>query len=307
MSPDESTRPLKTAPVVRARWPRLLARLLVFNLLLVFVPLAGALYLGTYEKQLLRLQERSMVQQGRLVAASLAGPEDPTAEDAERLLRNLQRRTESRLRVLDRDARLLADSSLLGPRREPGSEVSDEARGPRPPALPLRRRPGVDLPTPVRTARSGARRGGVLRLRSTVPGRRGERCARRSLRSRDASVDRRAALGDALFGDSDRARGGGHRRGAGLPVDLPDPLGALRGETESVQGRARLGGRRRRPQPRPGGDDRAPDRPAASAGGDPARSPRSPAGRLRRLRAPGRDRRSGARPPGAEPSDSAAT
>ena len=37
--------------------------MLAFNLLLVFLPAAGFLYLGVYETQLLRAQEHSMVQQ----------------------------------------------------------------------------------------------------------------------------------------------------------------------------------------------------------------------------------------------------
>ena len=46
-------------------------RLLAFNLLLVFLPLFGFLYLDVYEHQLLRAQERSMVQQARLLAHRL--------------------------------------------------------------------------------------------------------------------------------------------------------------------------------------------------------------------------------------------
>jgi len=106
---------------LRSRWPRLLVRLFAFNLLLVFVPILGVLYLGTYETQLLRWQERSMVQQGRLVAAALAGTEPPTVEDAELLLTNLRQRTESRIRILDADALLLADTSRLGPQRDPAA------------------------------------------------------------------------------------------------------------------------------------------------------------------------------------------
>ena len=48
-------------------------RLLAFNLLLVFLPLFGFIYLDVYEHQLLRAQERSMVQQARLLAAATPG------------------------------------------------------------------------------------------------------------------------------------------------------------------------------------------------------------------------------------------
>ncbi|MFY9825115.1 MAG: ATP-binding protein [Thermoanaerobaculia bacterium] len=104
---------------MRLRLPsRISIRLLLFNVLLVFLPVAGFLYLGIYEQQLLEDQERSMVQQGRLLAAALAeGPLDP--KGAEALLRRLDQRTESRLRIFGLGAQgqivLLADSSQLGP------------------------------------------------------------------------------------------------------------------------------------------------------------------------------------------------
>jgi two-component system sensor histidine kinase ChvG len=95
-------------------------RLLLFNVLLVFLPAAGFFYLGVYESELLEAQERAMVQQGRLAAAALAGgagrPEIDPAE-AVRLLARLQGRTEMRLRVVDRAGRLLADSARLVPPR----------------------------------------------------------------------------------------------------------------------------------------------------------------------------------------------
>jgi two-component system sensor histidine kinase ChvG len=96
---------------------RLRTRLLVFNLLLVFVPVGGLLLLGPYERQLLESQERAMVRQGRLAAAALAAGGAADAASARRLLVELDRRSESRLRVVDRDGNLLADSSVLGPKR----------------------------------------------------------------------------------------------------------------------------------------------------------------------------------------------
>jgi two-component system sensor histidine kinase ChvG len=104
---------------------RLWARLLAFNVLLVFLPVAGFLYLDVYERELLTAQERAMVQQGRLTAAALAGSAgvtagatiDPAAASA--LLHRLDRRVEARLRVVDGKGRLLADSSLPGPAESP--------------------------------------------------------------------------------------------------------------------------------------------------------------------------------------------
>ena len=103
---------------------RISIRLLAFNLLLVFLPFFGILSLEQYELHLLREQERSMVQQGRLLAAALGERGGVEAEDALYILVNLRQRLEARLRVVDRDSTLLADSSRLGPRREPG-EVSE--------------------------------------------------------------------------------------------------------------------------------------------------------------------------------------
>ncbi|HSL82951.1 MAG TPA: stimulus-sensing domain-containing protein, partial [Thermoanaerobaculia bacterium] len=134
----------RTLQRLRRGAARLPARLVAFNLLLVLVPLGGAFYfglhelLGRYERHLLDAQERSMAQQGRLLAAALAepveaaaraggeggaagGPREPrelSAEGAQQILAGLEQRITARLRVWDRDGRLLADSSRLGPRRD---------------------------------------------------------------------------------------------------------------------------------------------------------------------------------------------
>jgi two-component system sensor histidine kinase ChvG len=94
---------------------RLWIRLLAFNVLLVFVPAAGFLLLGVYESQLLAAQERSMVQQGRILAAALSGRGDLRDVEAREILRALEGRVTARIRVLDANGELLADSSLLGP------------------------------------------------------------------------------------------------------------------------------------------------------------------------------------------------
>ena len=129
---------------------RLYPRLLAFNLLLVFLPAAGFLYLDVYERQLLTAQERAMVQQGRLVAAALSDPsgsggavlgvaDDATpavtaaasapAELVRRraivLLGRLGGRTEARLRVVDRAGDLLADSAGLIPPTLPAAAGYD--------------------------------------------------------------------------------------------------------------------------------------------------------------------------------------
>ncbi|HET8796487.1 MAG TPA: ATP-binding protein [Thermoanaerobaculia bacterium] len=91
-------------------------RLLLFNVLLVFLPVAGLLSLSTFERQLLDLQERAMVQQARLAAAALSsGTEtiDPAA--ARELIQRLGGRSESRIRILDRSGNVVADSAASRP------------------------------------------------------------------------------------------------------------------------------------------------------------------------------------------------
>ncbi|MBN2535051.1 MAG: sensor N-terminal transmembrane domain-containing protein [Spirochaetales bacterium] len=89
-------------------------RLLVFNILLVFIPLAGFLFLDTYEKQLLKEQEESMVKQGRLLAAALSERGVLLKDHAKAVLLLLERKTDARLRVIDPEGILLADSSSIG-------------------------------------------------------------------------------------------------------------------------------------------------------------------------------------------------
>lgn len=95
-------------------WPsRIGVRLLAFNLLLLFLPIAGILYLDVYEARLLEAQERAMVQQGRLLAAALtaAGGIEPPAANA--LLARLSLRPDSRLRVYDARGGLVADTNRI--------------------------------------------------------------------------------------------------------------------------------------------------------------------------------------------------
>ena len=106
----------------RRRLSRIWIRLLAFNVLLLFLPAAGVLYLDTFESQMLEAQEQAMVQQGRILAAALgaSGGLDPAR--AETILVGLNQRITSRLRVIDGGGRLLADSSRHGPRAN-GDEV----------------------------------------------------------------------------------------------------------------------------------------------------------------------------------------
>jgi two-component system, OmpR family, sensor histidine kinase ChvG len=126
------------ARLARRRPSRIGLRLLAFNLLLVFLPVAGILYLDVYETQLLQVQERGMVQQGRLVAAALGGRDELTAADAMALLTRLERRGDARIRVYDVSGTLVADS-VRTPDAVP-ERVSDEAASEYPAASGIRER-----------------------------------------------------------------------------------------------------------------------------------------------------------------------
>ena len=104
-------------------------RLLLFNILLLFLPMGSLLYLDTYERQLLSSQEASMIQQGRLLGSALSAPDSSGLEkEALRILRNLDERVDARLRVVDINGKLLADSATIFPADtrvspEPSSKV----------------------------------------------------------------------------------------------------------------------------------------------------------------------------------------
>ena len=97
---------------------RISIRLLAFNVLVVFLPMAGVLVLDTYERQLLEAQERTMAQEGRLLAAALEATGRFQAADARGILVQLGQRHLARLRIIDRQGELFADSARLGPKRD---------------------------------------------------------------------------------------------------------------------------------------------------------------------------------------------
>ena len=70
-----------------------------------------------------------MVQQARVLAAALSerGATDETLETlVEPILVRLNQRTTSRIRVINQKRRLVSDTSLLGPQREPGRDASED-------------------------------------------------------------------------------------------------------------------------------------------------------------------------------------
>ncbi|HUI72452.1 MAG TPA: ATP-binding protein [Spirochaetia bacterium] len=98
---------------VRTALAGIAARLMAFNILIVFLPIAGFLSVGTYEKQLLTSLEDSLVQQGRVLAASLEDSPEGLHAGATRIITHLRQRHDARLRVVDAQGTLLADSSSL--------------------------------------------------------------------------------------------------------------------------------------------------------------------------------------------------
>ena len=101
---------------LRPRLPRfayrISLRLLVINLLVVFLPVMAVLALGTYERQLLASLEHALVQQARVLASALSGGEALDVDAADHILAELAARHDARLRVVDGVGRLVADSSL---------------------------------------------------------------------------------------------------------------------------------------------------------------------------------------------------
>jgi len=86
--------------------------MLIFNALLVFLPIVSMLFLDYYEKQLLKYLEHALVQQGRVLSAALADTPDLEGE-GERIIRTMEKRHDARIRVIDSGGTLLVDSSLL--------------------------------------------------------------------------------------------------------------------------------------------------------------------------------------------------
>lgn len=87
---------------------------MAFNLLLVFLPVAGILYLDSYENKLLAAQRRALEEDARLLSASLTGYREPGRRAPDVLAQREQLKSTNgepvRLRVVGADGRLVADS-----------------------------------------------------------------------------------------------------------------------------------------------------------------------------------------------------
>jgi two-component system, OmpR family, sensor histidine kinase ChvG len=108
------------------RFSRIGLRLLAFNLLVVFVPVGGIVYLGIYESRLLQAQEAGLVQQARVLAAALGDREALDADAIAQLFARLERRSDARFRVYDARGTVIGDSM----RQMAGTALDERAKYP---------------------------------------------------------------------------------------------------------------------------------------------------------------------------------
>jgi two-component system sensor histidine kinase ChvG len=136
------------------RWQlRIRTRLLLVNVVIVTVPVAGLAFARFYEREMLAAVETDMIHQAQVLRAALAddieaGPEAAREALAARvpLLRTIASQTRARIRLVDAAGGVVADSHADGPPE--GSEHAPPFAGPRlsggPPAN-ARRDPQPDL------------------------------------------------------------------------------------------------------------------------------------------------------------------
>ncbi len=110
-----SSRARRAVRHVARHLARIRYRLLLVNVLVAAVPIAGIAFAEMHEQQLLAALERDMIHQAELVRAFvLAAPGRPLAEH-EPVLAAAARDTRTRIRLLDASAAAIADSHRNGP------------------------------------------------------------------------------------------------------------------------------------------------------------------------------------------------
>jgi two-component system, OmpR family, sensor histidine kinase ChvG len=109
-----------------SRFSRIGLRLLAFNLLVVFVPVGGIMYLGIYESRLRQAQEAGLVQQARVLAAALGERDGLDGEQIAQLFARLERRSDARFRVYDTNGAVVGDSA----RQMAGTALDERASYP---------------------------------------------------------------------------------------------------------------------------------------------------------------------------------
>lgn len=91
---------------------RLTFRLLAFNLLLVFLPIAGVLFIGQYEDRLETAEIRDITHEARLVAAAIARGGTLDEDAFEDIIRRAKI-DDVRMRLIDSTGRVVADSHQI--------------------------------------------------------------------------------------------------------------------------------------------------------------------------------------------------
>jgi two-component system, OmpR family, sensor histidine kinase ChvG len=102
---------MKRPSALARRFSRIGLRLFAFNLLVIFVPVAGVLYLDVYEARLRQMQESSLIQQARLLAAAFGDRPVLDGADLSTVFKRFELRSEARFRVYGAAGELLADSA----------------------------------------------------------------------------------------------------------------------------------------------------------------------------------------------------
>jgi two-component system sensor histidine kinase ChvG len=103
---------------------RLGIRLLAFNVVLLFLPMAGVLFLGQYEERLETAEVRDLTHRSRLVAAAIAREGTLDANAFEDVIRRA-RIDDLRLRLIDSRGRVVGDSNEIvtpAPQRPPRTD-----------------------------------------------------------------------------------------------------------------------------------------------------------------------------------------
>lgn len=87
----------------------------IFLIIVAFIPVVVMMALNTYEKQQLSMLENSNVQQGRILSAALqaTGRTEIEKEFAVKILSAMNRNFDSRIRILNSSAELIADSAII--------------------------------------------------------------------------------------------------------------------------------------------------------------------------------------------------
>ncbi|HET8772154.1 MAG TPA: ATP-binding protein [Thermoanaerobaculia bacterium] len=103
---------------------RLAVRLLAFNVVLIFMPMAGVLFLGQYEEQLETAELRDLTHRSRLIAATIARQGTLDADAFEDVIRRAKI-DDLRVRLIDSRGRVVADSREIvvpAPQRPPRTD-----------------------------------------------------------------------------------------------------------------------------------------------------------------------------------------